>query len=223
MHVVLGGGGGGKRRGKHGEYTGSGWQEWAGKRNDFLETKEREKGTGEPARASVVDLCVTSCSLHIVATSSPSPPFIPHETESSGKLEKKAETDPRSQRKALGVLTVRPFSPSTQTPPKRVEYGETESRSSGAQFGMEGEALMPNKTALARCWGGVGREVCYFPNECDQAIQDGDWVVPSSSYPLFIKTRMDTLTRVPHRRPRGLLQGPELDLKGTIHQAQRKD
>ena len=72
MHVVLGGGaGGGKRRGKHGEYTGSGWQECVGKRNDFLETKELEKGTGEPARTSVVDLCVTACSRHIVATSSP--------------------------------------------------------------------------------------------------------------------------------------------------------
>ncbi len=53
--------------------------------------------------------------------------------------------------------------------------------------------------------GERGREVCYFPNECDQAIQDGDWGVPSSSYPLFIKTQMDTLTRVPPSTPPRLI------------------
>ncbi len=104
MHVVLGGGaGGGKRRGKHGEYTGSGWQECAGKRNDFLETKEREKGTREPARTSVVDLCVTACPRHNVATSPPHPP----RNGVFWEIGEKAETDPRSQGEALGVLAVR--------------------------------------------------------------------------------------------------------------------
>ncbi len=200
MHVVLGGGaGGGKRRGKHGEYTGSGWQECVGKRNDFL-----EKGTREPARMSVVDLCVTACSPahcgHIL------PPH-PARNGVFWEIGEKGRNGPEiPRRRSTGCTHGTPILPQrTDATETGGVIGETESRSGGAQFGMEGEALMPNETALARCWGRGGREVCYFPNECDQAIQDGDWGVPSSSYPLFIKTQMDTLTRVPPSTPPRLI------------------